>query len=266
MSSDRFPALFLSHGGGPWPYIDEMKDAYALSARQFGAIPQQLPARPAAVLVVSAHWERPGFTVSSGAHPPMLYDYGGFPEHTYHVRYPAPGQPELAAQVQQLLAGAGIEAGLDPQRGFDHGTFVPLGLIYPQADVPVVMLSLKHGLDPQEHIRVGQALAPLREQGVLIIGSGLSYHNMRGFGQPSSMALSESFEHYLFDAVSDSDPVRRQGKLVQWDSAPHARQVHPREEHLLPLMVLAGAAGSDPGSRLFIDRVMGVAMANYRFG
>jgi aromatic ring-opening dioxygenase catalytic subunit (LigB family) len=126
------------------------------------------------------------------------------------------------------------------------------------------MLSMKSGYDPQQHFALGRALAPLRDEGVLIIGSGLTYHNMRGFGRPDAMAQSEAFERYLFEAVTD--PVRRQHLLLQWEQAPFARQVHPYEDHLLPLMVVAGAANGEPGERLFIDKVMGVAMASYRFG
>jgi aromatic ring-opening dioxygenase catalytic subunit (LigB family) len=150
----------------------------------------------------------------------MDYDYHGFPEHTYRIQYNAPGSPALAQHVRELLAQGGIEAGEDPARGFDHGTFVPLALMYPDADVPIVLLSLKSGYDPAEHIALGKALETLRDEGILIIGSGLTYHNMQGF----------------------------------------------REDHLLPLMVVAGAAGNDIGRRAFVDHVMGVAMASYRFG
>lgn len=264
MKTQRFPTYFLSHGGGPWPWVEGMKDQYAETARQFARIPQQLPARPRAVLAISGHWEAPGFTVSTADKPPMMYDYGGFPANTYRIQYPAAGSPELAQQVRALLGAAGIESGEDARRGFDHGTFVPLALMYPDADVPVVMLSMKSGYDAQQHYDAGRALAPLRDEGVLVIGSGLTYHNMRGFGRPEAMAQSEAFERYLFDAVTN--PGRRQELLQQWEQAPYARQVHPHEDHLVPLMVVAGAANGEAGERLFVDRVMGVAMASYRFG
>jgi aromatic ring-opening dioxygenase catalytic subunit (LigB family) len=153
----------------------------------------------------------------------------------------------------------------DPQRGFDHGTFVPLWLMYPDADVPVVLLSMKSGYDPAEHIRVGQAIAPLRDEGVLIMGSGLTYHNMRGFRQPASMPVSEQFEAYLHQAIRQPDPAERNRMLVEWQSAPAARLAHPREDHLLPLMVVAGAAGGDPGEQIFVDVAMSVVMASYEF-
>ena len=260
------PVYFLSHGGGPWPYIEGMRQQFAKTEREFRAIPARLPGKPKAVLVITGHWEEDGFTVSAGEHPPMVYDYGGFPEHTYHVRYPAPGLPALAARVSQLLANAGLPVREDPRRGFDHGTFVPLVLIYPDADVPVVMLSLKSSYDPAEHIRAGQALSPLREEGVLIVGSGLTYHNMRGFGREESAPIAEAFEDFLDSAIAQSDWRVRNEMLVRWENAKNARLAHPREDHLIPLMVVAGAAKEDQGRRLFVDRVFSVPMASYGFG
>jgi len=261
----RFPVLFLSHGGGPWPWVDGMKQMFDRTARAFADLPRLLPAKPQAVLVITGHWEADTFSVSTAERPPMEYDYYGFPEHTYKLQYPAPGSPALARRVRELLLQAGIPSRDDPQRGFDHGTFVPLALMYPQADVPVVLLSLKGSYDPAEHIRVGQAIAPLRDEGVLILGSGLTYHNMRGFRQPSSAPVAEAFERYLHAAVTQPDASARNSMLVQWEQAPAARLAHPREDHLLPLMVAAGAAGQDPGERVFLDHVMGVDMASYVF-
>lgn len=261
-----YPVYFVSHGGGPWPYVDGMKQMYAQTAREFSALPGRLPNKPKAVLVISGHWEAPDFTVSTAQQPPMEYDYYGFPEHTYHIQYPAPGSPELAFRVQALLAQAGVTTREDASRGFDHGTFVPLSLMFPEADVPVVMLSLKSSYDPAEHIRIGQALAPLRDEDVLIIGSGLSYHNMRGFGRAESTPVAEGFEAYLNTAIGQTDASIRNQMLVRWETAPGARLAHPREDHLLPLMVVAGAAGNDVGRPLFIDHVMEVPMASYEFG
>lgn len=266
MASARFPVFFVSHGGGPWPHVEGMKQQFARTAREFAALPGRLPAKPKAVLVITGHWEADAFTVSTATQPPMEYDYYGFPEHTYHIKYPAPGSPALAARVRTLLADAGIATDEDPRRGFDHGTFVPLELMYPGADVPIVMLSLKSDYDPQEHIRAGQALIPLRDEGVLIMGSGLTYHNMRGFGRDESTAVATAFEAYLGDAISQADPGKRNEMLVHWEHAPGARLVHPREDHLLPLMVAAGAAGDDVGRTLFVDHVMKVPMASYEFG
>lgn len=227
----------------------------------------QLPATPRALLVVSAHWEASRPTVTTHARPPLIYDYSGFPPHTYALTWPAPGAPELAGQVRDLLAAADIETRADPQRGFDHGVFVPLKLSYPHADVPTVQLSLRARLDPAEHLAIGRALAPLRDRGVLIVGSGMSYHNLRGFGggsiQPKRHA--ERFDGWLADVVQ-RDPAGRADALLDWEQAPSARYCHPREEHLLPLMVAAGAGEDAPGTLPFRDEIMGVAISAVRFG
>lgn len=261
----RLPTLFLSHGGGPWPYVESLRAQFAVTERELRRLPQRLPSTPRALLVATGHWEADDFTVATAERPPMEYDYHGFPPHTYQIKYPAPGSPALAAEVSRLLAQAGFKTQSDPQRGFDHGTFVPAALMYPRADLPIVMLSLKRNYDAAEHIRAGQALAPLRDQGVLIIGSGLSYHNMRGFGRRESSAVAEAFESYLNAAIS-APPQRRNQMLIDWRSAPQARAAHPREDHLIPLMLVAGAAGEDLGRRLFVDHAMEVAMASYEFG
>ena len=265
MHPTHLPVFFLSHGGGPWPWVDGMKQMFAKTAREFAGLPKRLPGKPKAVLVITGHWEAPQFSVSTAQHPPMDYDYSGFPEHTYRLQYPAPGSPALAQRVRDLLKQAAIESRDDPQRGFDHGTFVPLSLMYPDADVPVVLLSLKSNYDPAEHIRVGQAIAALRDEGVLIIGSGLTYHNMGGFGRATSTPVADAFEGYLNDAIGQPEASVRNRMLLDWESAPAARLAHPREDHLLPLMVVAGAAGNDSGERVFVDHVMAVSMASYQF-
>lgn len=265
MKNIRFPTLFVSHGGGPWPYIEEMRQQFAISEAAFKRLPTALPTKPKAVLVITGHWQAPQFMVSTAEYPPMDYDYSGFPEHTYHIQYPAQGSPALAQRVRELLDKAGIACGEDAKRGFDHGTFVPLMLMYPEADVPVVLISMKASYDPLEHIKLGAALAPLRDEGVLIIGSGLTYHNMRGFGLPTSLQPSVQFEQYLFETISNPNPEKRIEALVNWQQAPAARLTHPREDHLIPLMVVAGAAGDSVGSRIFTDKVFGVVMASYRF-
>lgn len=265
MKTARMPVYFVSHGGGPWPHVESMRQQFARTEREFRSLPSRLPAKPRAVLVISGHWEADTFTVSTAEHPGMEYDYYGFPDHTYHIKYPAPGSPELAGRVKELLLAAGIRANEDAQRGFDHGVFVPLELMYPQAEVPVVMLSLSSGYQVQEHIRAGQALAPLRDEGVLIIGSGLTYHNMRGFGRDESTAVATAFQSYLDDAIQ-ADAAKRNELLLGWETAPGARLAHPREDHLLPLMVVAGAAGDDIGHQVFEDYAMKVPMASYEFG
>ncbi len=266
MTAHTFPTFFVSHGGGPWPWVDGMKQQFAKTAREFAQMPALLPARPKAILVITGHWEADDFTVSTSERPPMEYDYYGFPEHTYQIQYNAPGSTVLAARVGELLTGAGITWKQDDLRGFDHGTFVPLSLMYPEADVPVVMLSMKSSYDPADHIRLGQALAALRNEGVLIVGSGLTYHNMRGFGQPQSTPVADAFEDFLNTAITEPSADKRNDMLVHWQDAPGARLAHPQEDHLIPLMVVAGAAGADVGHRVFVDHVMKVAMASYQFG
>jgi aromatic ring-opening dioxygenase catalytic subunit (LigB family) len=260
------PVYFVSHGGGPWPYIDGMKQMLAKSERALKALPSHLPTKPKAILMITGHWEAEAFTVSTAEHPGMVYDYSGFPEHTYHIRYPAPGSPALAARVKDLLSNAGFPVREDPQRGFDHGTFVPLVLMYPDAEVPVVMLSMKSSYDPEEHIRVGQALSSLRDEGVLIMGSGMTYHNMRGMGRDESTPIAEVFQSYLNSAIEQPDWRTRNDMLTHWEDAAGARLVHPQEDHLIPLMVVAGAAAEDSGRIAFVDHAFKVPMASYEFG
>jgi aromatic ring-opening dioxygenase catalytic subunit (LigB family) len=263
----RMPVLYLSHGGGPWPYLDgAFRSHFAWMEAALRDIPRQLPAPPTAVLVISGHWEEAEFTVSSSPAPGMVYDYFGFPESTYHIVYPAPGSPALAERVAGLLADASWPARSDPARGFDHGTFSMLKPMYPQADVPVVQLSLKHGLDAQEHLAIGRALAPLRDEGVLIIGSGQSYHNLRNLGR-SGTAPSAAFDEWMRDVLLYRDPNARWSSLVGWREAPSAQQAHPREDHLLPLMVATGAAGNDPATCIYGELLWGhIHVSSYRFG
>ena len=263
-----FPTYFVSHGGGPWPWMKrEMGDAYAKLEASLADMPRQIGRTPRAILMVSAHWEMPAFTVQGSAKPPMIYDYGGFPAHTYQVHYDAPGSPELAHQVQQMIEAAGLPAGLDNDRGFDHGTFSPMAAIYPKADVPVVQLSLKIGLDPAEHLALGRVLAPLRGEDVLIIGSWLSYHNLRNFG-PQARDVSRAFDDWLDESVVQAAPGERIERLIDWAAAPAARIAHPREEHLIPLMVAVGAAESEVGERVYHERdfMGGIAVSSFRFG
>lgn len=259
------PTLFIPHGGGPCFFMDwNPPDTWTRMAAWLSNLASTLPAPPSAVLVISGHWESAEPTVSTNPHPPLIYDYTGFPPHTYQLTYAAPGDPALAAKVCELLASAGFQPQADNQRGFDHGVFIPFKLVYPDASVPIVQLSLRAGLDPKTHLAMGRALRPLRSQGVLIVGSGMSYHNLRGFGAKYGDASNE-FDAWLTKAVTAPDPERDE-HLIHWTQAPHARLAHPREEHLLPLMVAAGAAGEDLGRRIFSDRVMGVVVSAYQFG
>ena len=267
MSTATLPTYFVSHGGGPWPFMKEMTGgAYDQLEASLVDMKRQVGARPAAVLVVTSHWDTPQFMVSSGAHPGMIYDYGGFPPHTYRIRYPAPGQPELAARVASLLEGAGIDAGLDPARGFDHGTFSMLYPIYPEADMPVVQLSIRHDYDVQAHLDAGRALAPLRSENVLIIGSGLSYHNLRQFG-PNGKPASHAFDAWL-NATLARPPAERRAALLKWEDAPSARAAHPREDHLVPLFVALGAAQDEAATCVYHEDAFfdSLAVSSFRFG
>ena len=262
------PVFFVSHGGGPWPWMKEQTGhAYDQLEASLRQMPQQVGSTPEAVLMISAHWEEADFSVMSHPRPPMVYDYFGFPEHTYHIRYPAPGAPQLAERVRSLLEGAGLVARLDAERGFDHGTYAPLAVAYPEADVPVVQLSLRRGLDPREHLAAGRALTPLRDEGILIVGSGLSYHNLRAFGAAAS-APSKAFDGWLQHALLETAPAARAAALIDWERAPAARQAHPREEHLLPLMVAVGAAREDAARCIYHEDAFfgGIAVSSFMFG
>jgi aromatic ring-opening dioxygenase catalytic subunit (LigB family) len=226
-----------------------------------------LEKRPTSILLVSAHWQGPAFTVTSAAAPALYHDYYGFPPHTYDLKYPAPGNPALAGRVRDLLDDSGIANADDPARGFDHGMFIPLKLVFPDADIPVVQLSLRSDYSPAAHLAAGAALAPLRDEGVLIIGSGMSFHNMAALRNPASVGnRAVLFDSWLTDAVTQSDPAAARALLKNWDRGTEARFAHPprAEEHLLPLMVAAGAAGDDRGRCLFTDPLM--AVSGYRFG
>lgn len=261
------PTVYVPHGGGPWPFVEmgmPRADVDAL-AGYLRTLPSLTPVRPRALLVVTAHWEAPVATVSTSAAPPMLYDYYGFPPASYQITWPAPGSPEVAAQVKAQLDGAGIPVAEDASRGFDHGTFVPMKVAYPAADLPCVQLSLVTGLDPETHLAIGRALAPLREDGICLLGSGMSFHNMGAFGDPRAWDVSMQFDDWLRESVA-KPRAEREERLRGWAKAPAGRACHPREEHLLPLMVIAGAAGDDLGHVDWSGRMLGTRISSVRFG
>ena len=263
----KLPTYFISHGGGPWPWMDgSFRRQYDRLDASLSAIAREVGGRPRAILVVSGHWEEDRFTVQAASAPGMIYDYGGFPPHTYSIRYPSPGAPDVAQRVKDLLGAAAIPAELDTERGYDHGTFVPMRSMYPAADVPVLQLSIKSGYDPEEHLAAGRALAPLRDEGVLVVASGLSYHNLRLFG-PAAKAPSEAFDAWLGQAVA-LPAKERSAALLEWDRAPAARVAHPREDHFIPLLVAVGAAGDEPAERVYHEQgfMGGVTASSYRFG
>src|SRR5690554_543060 len=217
--SVRQPTLFIPHGGGPCFFMDwSPADTWAGMANFLKTVATTLPQRPRAIVLVSAHWMEPQFRVTGHARPGLIYDYYNFPAHTYELTYPAPGHPKLAAQVAQLINGEGLAAQVDAERGFDHGMFIPLKLVFPGADIPVIQLSLRNDLDPQAHLQLGRSLAELRDDNVLIIGSGMSFHNMRAYGDSRFSELSDEFDQWLTKAAQ-SPAIEREQLLQSWSSA-----------------------------------------------
>jgi aromatic ring-opening dioxygenase catalytic subunit (LigB family) len=260
----RQPALYIPHGGGPCFFMPDPRGTWRGMEAYLKGLAATLPAKPRAILVVSGHWEERAFTFTGAeSHPGLVFDYYGFPPETYRLAWPAPGAPWLAEEGSRLIEAAGLPAATDPARGFDHGVFVPLKVAFPEADIPVVQMSLHASLDPALHVAAGRALAPLRDEGVLIIGSGMSFHNLRAYGDPRVRQPASEFDRWLVHAAQA--PADERSKLLsQWQSAPWARFCHPREEHLLPLMVAAG--GSDaPGRHDFGEEVLGGAVSGFRF-
>lgn len=236
--------LFLSHGGGPMPLLGDEGHQEMVSCLQ--DIATKI-IKPSAIIVVSAHWEEAIPTITSGATPNLIYDYYGFPQESYNIKYPCIGEPQLANQIYSSLKSAGIDANLDENRGFDHGLFVPLKIMYPNADIPCVQLSLVDSLDPDHHLNIGSALQNLDYKNLLVIGSGFSFHNMKAFFESDnneSKAKNEAFEAWLLETCANSSftEKERKARLSCWDKAPFARYCHPREEHLLPLHICYGVA------------------------
>jgi aromatic ring-opening dioxygenase catalytic subunit (LigB family) len=261
------PTYFVNHGGGPCFFLEPgpMRAAWVdleIHLRNFAGT---LSERPSSILIISGHWQATRPTVNVGASPPLLFDYEGFPDYTYELKWPAPGAPGLATRVRELLGAAGIASASDEQRGWDHGVFVPMKLMFPAADIPVLQLSMQRGLDPAAHLAIGRALRPLRDEGVLIVGSGQTFHNMRGFsGHGRSDPGADAFDAWLRTAMLDG--ATRANALINWDQAPGARHAQPYEDHLLPLMVAAGAAFGEPGHIDFHGQALGKPISGFRFG
>jgi 4,5-DOPA dioxygenase extradiol len=254
---NQIQIVYFSHGGGPLPILGDA------SHKAMVEFMRQLPSRlrkPDAILVISAHWEESMATLTGAPKPPMFYDYYGFPEAAYEITYPVPGSPDLANRIASLLIENDIAARIDPQRGFDHGLFIPLKLMYPRADIPSLQLSLLRGLDPAAHIALGKALRELRHENILVVGSGFSFHNMRAFAwQGTNMPDSgnDTFQNWLIEVCTGPiNQSEREQRLIEWEQAPSARYCHPREEHLLPLHVCLGMA-DEPASTIFDDCILG---------
>jgi 4,5-DOPA dioxygenase extradiol len=249
--------VYFSHGGGPLPILgDPGHKAMVDFMAQF---PSQLK-KPDLILVISAHWEESAATLLGAQNPPMFYDYYGFPAQAYEINYPAPGSPEHAREIAAMLEKEHIPARLDPQRGFDHGLFIPLKLMYPEADIPCLQLSLLRGLDASAHIALGRALRGLKGENVLVVGSGFSFHNMRAFswqGNGGPDPANDAFQDWLIEVCTGAlTQAEREQRLTEWEKAPSARYCHPREEHLLPLHVCQGMADA-PARLVFDDLILG---------
>lgn len=249
--------VYFGHGGGPLPILGDKSHKAMIDFMT--KLPSQLT-RPDVILVVSAHWEERAATVMGAQKPVMFYDYYGFPEEAYKITYPAPGSPELAKRIVGMLEENKVSAQIDPQRGFDHGLFIPLKLMYPQADIPCLQLSLIRGLNPAAHIALGKALRELRNENILVIGSGFSFHNMQAFfSNAPGMAdpANDAFQDWLIQVCTGQiSQSEREQRLTEWEKAPSARYCHPREEHLLPLHVCFGMS-EEPAKLIFDDQIFG---------
>ena len=255
--------VFMPHGGGPLPLIGDPRHQRLISFLQNWS--GTLQTQPTAIIVISAHWEAETVQITAQPQPQLLYDYGGFPKETYSIQYPAQGEPVLAKRIHELLAASNIVSELNHSRNWDHGVFVPLKLLYPKANIPIVQVSLKTGLDPAFHIQMGQALRPLSNDNILIVGSGFSYHNMRGFFETGNESLNNAFQDWLQHVCTLDNIEEQYEHLRNWTMAPNARHCHPREEHLLPLMVCAGAS-DQAGRIIFDDVVLGKRSLGIRWG
>jgi aromatic ring-opening dioxygenase catalytic subunit (LigB family) len=259
----RQPAFFIPHGGGPCFFVSDPSGHWTSMGEFLGNLRNFMLERPKAILIITAHWETEGFALTGANRPQPIYDYYGFPPHTYQIRYDAPGEPQLAAKIAARLIGAGLNAVVDQDRGYDHGVFIPLKVAFPEEAIPVVAMSVDRSLDPALHIEAGKALSALRDEGVAIIGSGMSFHNLQGFRTPQGDIGSRQFDRWLHE-VAALPFAQRNEQLVGWRQAPGARTSHPREEHLIPMMVAAGAS-EGAGEVIYSDNVLGAAISAIRF-
>ena len=252
-------SIYFSHGGGPLPILGDK------SHKAMVEFMQDLPfriGRPDTIIVISAHWEESVATVLGSSNPAMFYDYYGFPDEAYNITYPAPGNLEFGSRVVHILQEKSIEGSIDDKRGFDHGVFIPLKLMYPEADIPVIQLSLIRGLEPVAHIELGKALNELMSENILVIGSGFSFHNMGAFswdGNIKKDRANDLFQEWLIETcAAPLTHKEREKRLIHWEEAPAARYCHPREEHLLPLHVCVGIAGENSqAQKIFDDYILG---------
>lgn len=248
------PAVFVNHGGGPMPLLGD-KDHEALTRFLREGIKKYVDLKEIkAIILVTAHWQEEKVAISSAESHSLYFDYYGFPSESYKYKYEAPGEPALANRIFEQLKKHGIESKLDPRRGWDHGVFVPMMLINPQADIPIVQVSVLANQDADRHYKVGEVLKQFRKEGIAVFGSGMSFHNMREFmrggrGKVINSEFDDSLNHVC---TSEDESVRRDG-LLEWRDWPGATAAHPPggAEHFMPLIVVAGAGGSKAGERIF---------------
>lgn len=249
------PALFVNHGGGPLPLLGD-KDHVGLTVFLRDEVKKHVNLKEVkAIILVTAHWEEDDVTISSGKHHDMYFDYYGFPPESYEYKYDAPGDPDTAERIHEALKKAGIRSKLDPQRGWDHGVFVPMMLINPAADIPIIQISVLNSQDPERHYQLGKVLYEFRKEGIAVFGSGMSYHNMREFrySRNNNKVVNKEFDDYLLKVCTAEDEQARRDGLLVWREQTGATEAHPirAAEHLMPLLVIAGAGGSKPAERIF---------------
>lgn len=264
----KWPTYFIPHGGGPCFFMDPRPgmstDTWDKMAAFLRGIDDDLGERPKAVIVISAHWMTEKPAIVAEKQPALYFDYYGFPPHTYELTYPTRTPQWLVDRLDELLASAGYALDKVTGRGLDHGVFVPFKLVYPDADVPLIQLSMLASDDAEEHLKFGRAISALREEGVLIVGSGLSYHNLRQFYGTQDKPDARAFDNWLTNAVMDANT--REERLRAYQAAPGFAECHPTPEHLLPLMIAAGAATGEGAEQVYSEVLLGAANSGYRFG
>ena len=252
--------LFIPHGGGPLPILGDARHKEII---KFLKNIKFRINKPSSIIVISAHWEEDEVNITSGEKPSLIYDYYGFPEKSYKITYPAPGNSKLANKIKNLLKAKDINSKLNPERGFDHGVFIPLKIMYPEASITCVQISLLKNLDPKKHIEIGKALASLMDENILILGSGMSFHNLNillsgSESTDSDNAKNKEFDDWLVNVCAGDklNNVEKEKALIDWIKAPSARFCHPREEHLIPLHVCYGIKNKK-ADLVFNDNVIG---------
>jgi aromatic ring-opening dioxygenase catalytic subunit (LigB family) len=272
--AQRQPAFFISHGGGPCFFMDSGGKSPFCYMDKNSKITQWykdfqknfVTQKPSAIIIFSAHWEEDTVHILSKPKPDLYFDYYGFPDFTYSFKYPAPGDSHLSERIKSLVEGASIPVQLDSDRNWDHGVFVPLLLMFPEADIPVVQVSLISSLNPETHIKLGAALEPLRNENILFIGSGFATHTSGGRSGGFKSVLP--FTDWLTDTVTNKDYTKEQKtqKLINWSTAPEAKFTHPREEHLIPVHIIMGSSSGSATQILnFVDVPSTLGFCNYKF-